>query len=307
MGLWQTKPAAPTPPVTDNNIRISVPMPAPPPPSAPLIPAITVVANGGWYKMIAWGVVLIGVAVGIYYLYKRITGKPTNLDRMPRMLSNSATNVGTDGKSGTVIEEGTLKVIKESDYTLQFWIYIKDWEYKYSEFKSVLVRGEGTPKIYLHPTDNKMMIDFKVYPSGEPAVGSTALHSDVFTCEVDDIPIQTWTSVSISLFQRNVDVYIGGKLTNSFVLSGIAKPSVGNIVIGPNGGFSGSICDVTLVPNSIGPIDAQNFHGAGSTCGGTAAVAADTAPEDTFSLKMFGYTFKFEHFENENKVKRNTW
>ena len=44
--------------------------------------------------------------------------------------------------------------------------------------------------------------------------GHSDFTDDVFTCEVPNIPLQTWFSVSATVFGRNLDVYIDRKKYN---------------------------------------------------------------------------------------------
>jgi hypothetical protein len=103
------------------------------------------------------------------------------------------------------------------------------------------------------------------------------------------------------VFQRNLDVYINGRLVKSCVLPGIPKPVVGDIVIGDNGGFSGSVCSVNSYTNMLGPDDARAFFAGGTRCQApspTKAAAVD--PNSTF-VTLFGYTFRFSTLDKAGK------
>jgi hypothetical protein len=295
MGLLQAKPAVP-----DNTIKVSVPMPVAP-------PAQTIIkSTGGWYKVFFWLFVLTCVGLGVAFIYGKVTGT-SGTSGLPGLDKNSplgTPTTPTSGKSVTTISN--LPVITNSDFTIQFWLNVNDWEYNYNTKKTLLVFESNNPKISLHPTENKLMVSVNM-------TGGTATAPIVFEFEVEDIPIQTWTSISITFFQRNVDTYIGGKLVKSVVLPGIMAlnnktTATNTIVVGSaTAGFSGSVCDVTMKPASIGPIDAESFQGTGCSCVAKKP-ASPTNNRKSWHMSIFGLDFSFtDHFENENKVKRNQW
>ena len=173
-----------------------------------------------------------------------------------------------------------LSAERDGGYGMQWWMYVKDWNYGYGKPKSVVKRPDSTnsavlnPHISLHPTDNSLQISVSVYPATEGGSGKAtpapAGHSgsadDVFVCEVPNIPLQTWFSVSVTVFGRNMDIYIDGKLVKSCFLSGVPKPAVGDIQLTPDGGFSGRMCNFYHYPKMLTPADALSFWSAGTSC-----------------------------------------
>jgi hypothetical protein len=194
---------------------------------------------------------------------------------------------------------------QDGAYGMQFWMYIQDWNYKYGIEKHVVSRGDPSnggimnPSISLHPTDNSLKISISVYGDGsssksEPApAGHSGATDDVYICEVPDIPLQTWLAVSVTLFSRNLDVYINGKLVKSCVLSGVPKSVGGNIDVNAGGGFSGHVCSFYHYPRMLTPDDAQAFYSQGTSC--TAATDPST------STKVTGYGFKFGVYDAAGK------
>lgn len=173
-----------------------------------------------------------------------------------------------------------LSAEREGGYGMQWWMYVKDWNYGYGKKKSIVKRPDATnsgitnPLISLHPTDNSLQVSVSIYPStdggsgkAEPApAGHSGSSDDVFVCEVPNIPLQTWFSVSVTVFGRNLDIYLDGKLVKSCFLTGVPKPAVGDISLTPDGGFSGRICNFYHYPKMLTPSDALSFWSAGTTC-----------------------------------------
>jgi hypothetical protein len=201
-----------------------------------------------------------------------------------------------------------LSAGNQGGYGIQWWMYVKDWNYGYGQEKMVLSRPDTTdasimnPKVTLHPTDNVLRVSVSVFPSGdagtsvtEPAPANAAGSTDdVFVCEVPNIPLQKWFSVSLTVFERNVDIYIDGKLVKSCFLSGVPKPAVGDIQIAGNGGFSGLVCDLSTYPKMLTPTDAATFYAGSTSC--RSATDANTPLTSTT-----GYSVKFGVYDTVGK------
>jgi hypothetical protein len=224
-----------------------------------------------------------------------VTGAPTVPDQVPLPL---------DGKTMTVIPAANMPMIQGADNGVQFWMYIKDWDYQFGKKKSILFRKDSTnatfknPDISLHETDNSLNVTVSIFPassgagaSSSPAPSNSASASgDSYTCTIENVPLQTWFSVSVTVFQRNLDVYINGKLVKSCVLPGVPRPAVGDIVIGNDKGFSGSVCNVHAYPKMLGPSDAAAFFARGTNCSSfVQPSSSDNTTDSEYSL--FGYTF----------------
>jgi len=230
------------------------------------------------------------------------TGPDSSGDKVPAPI---------DGKTRTVISAGDAPLSTGSDYGLQFWMYISDWDYHFGVEKPVLKRiasgnnATVNPFISLHPTDNSLNVRVSVYPSDNTAGAANpgaSTTGDSYTCTVENVPLQSWFSVSVTVFQRNMDVYINGRLVKSVVLPGVPKPAVGDIVLNDTGGFSGSICNVHSYGGMLGPADAKSFFSAGTTCQAPAPTTGAGAPpsSDTF-ITLFGYTFRFSTIDKTGK------
>ena len=208
---------------------------------------------------------------------------------------------GRTAQTSSSIQGNKAPLSSQQDgaYSMQWWMFVKDWNYGYGKQKSIVKRTDPTnlsiqnPYISLHPTDNSMQISVSVFPSTEggssktePApAGNSASTDDVFVCDVPDIPLQSWFSVSISIFGRNLDVYINGNLVKSCFLSGVPKPATGDINLTSDGGFSGKICNFYHFSRMLTPGDAMSFFNNGTSC------KNDSGTENTSSAT--GYSVKF--------------
>jgi hypothetical protein len=196
-----------------------------------------------------------------------------------------------DGKVGATIPS----VVSGSNTSLQFWMYIKDWSYKFGQPKPVIAQtsstdpGTSVPAVVLHPTDNALQISISLYPSGTDVNTVNTGSGTAQLITVENVPLQSWFAVSITTYGRNVDVYINGRLQKSAVLDGIPMPASGNLIIGGGGGFSGAVCTVHSSSTKIESSDAGAFYGAGTVCSSSTPASASQLS----NLSLFGYTFVF--------------
>jgi len=185
-------------------------------------------------------------------------------------------------------------------YGIQWWMFIQDWNYGYGQEKPVLIRADSSssavmnPKVTLHPTDNVLRVAVSVFPTdasggvSEPvAANAPETAEDTFTCEVPNIPLQSWFSVSLTVFGRNLDIYLNGMLVKSCFMSGVPKPAAGDIQITPNGGFSGQVCGLQSSSKMLNPSDALGFYAASNSC----VSSVPGAPTDLANTT--GYSVKF--------------
>jgi len=266
-------------------------------------------ASTGFNTMSWWAkglVVIIGLglvifsAILIYNAVAAANGKPGVKIGAPSVADQAP--LPLDGKKLTTIPAANVAISDGADNGVQFWMYIKDWDYQFGKKKSILFRKDSTnsafrnPDISLHETDNSLNVSVSIYPasSGAGAASSPAASNsgsatgDSYTCTVENVPLQTWFAVSVTVFQRNLDIYINGKLVKSCVLPGVPRPAAGDILVGANEGFSGSVCNVHSYPKMLGPTDAAAFFALGTNCATFAQPPSDTGDK---GFSIFGYTF----------------
>jgi hypothetical protein len=90
---------------------------------------------------------------------------------------------------------------------------------------------------------------------------SSMANSSVSTCTIENVPIQKWTNLIISLYGRTLDTYLDGKLVRTCVLPGV--PYIDNnadILVTPNGGFSGYTTTFKYFQNASNPQEAYDLY-----------------------------------------------
>jgi hypothetical protein len=206
--------------------------------------------------------------------------------------ANDMSPTETDGKSGTKMPSN----MSGTNTGLQFWMYIKDWDYRFGQKKMVIDVSDATnpnvvaPGISLHPTDNTLDFEVSLHSTGSNTDTTDIGHGESQIVSVENVPLQAWFSVSVTIFQRNIDIYINGRLVKSAVLAGIPKPANGSLTVGGGGGFSGAVCTIHTSSTQLVPSDAAAFYAAGTAC--STSTAGSTTSEMS-KLSLFGYTFIF--------------
>lgn len=169
--------------------------------------------------MLYWVIFIISVIIAIYLYRKLWTRKRT------RILKNIES-----AQQEKRYPPSYLKLhnhFKGMSFSLSFWMYISDWNYKFMKDKEVFQK-DGL-RCYLKGENNDMILEIPVYNNTKPEV-------IVFK----NVPLQKWMQVTIVFENRTVDLWINDTLYISKTLSNIpmiddSKP----FVLSKNGGFSG--------------------------------------------------------------------
>ena len=161
-----------------------------------------------------------------------------------------------------------------SNYAYSIWFYINDWNVNYGTKKILFERkdskGNLSPSVVLGSFENNLDITLAVYPDQNTEAnpdGSMPTH----TCSVENVPIQKWVNLIVSLNGRSLDVYLDGKLVRTCVLPGVAmvdKDADIHLTPTPPGGFDGFTSKFQYIPNPVNPQEAYNIYKAGYGGGG---------------------------------------
>jgi hypothetical protein len=160
------------------------------------------------------------------------------------------------------------QVTQGMNHTFSSWIYIKDWNYKFGQYKNILWKGNPPtksstagnpnignihcPSIWLYPLTNSLKV-----------VTSTSASERVESCDIQNIPLMSWVHIVYVLNNRAVDIYINGKLERSCALRGI--PTISNdpvyITSGkPQAGFYGKIGKTQYFTKALLPNEVANIY-----------------------------------------------
>jgi hypothetical protein len=229
----------------------------------------------------------------------------------PVSLQNTVTSMFVSNNN--VIMAKDIPENNSSNFTLSVWFYIDNWGNNISNEKNVLymsvdssaptlpelssvLTGLSTkvekdistnqlkPKninIALDKYENNLLIDIETYldkNSGSNSSSANANKRNYTRYKIPNIPVQKWNNLTLSVDARTLDVYLDGKLRNSFIMHGLYKNYYStsekkNIYIGnmsqgtnasnnngTNSGFEGYITRIRYENDSINPQEAYNIY-----------------------------------------------
>jgi len=201
-------------------------------------------------------------------------------------LRNSLTNSMLNGQnpltiSATKLDGSTSNI--PSNFSYSVWMYVNDWNYRYGETKVVFgrmgsptVKGSGDiagvsgsnpcPVVVLSPLENDLVVSLGCFPgvnneSQAIEALSSSSNTVVHNCKIQNIPIQKWLNLIISVYGRSLDVYMDGKLVKTCLLPGIANVNKNSdVYLTPGGGFSGWTTKFKYWASSTNPQKAWNIY-----------------------------------------------
>jgi len=187
--------------------------------------------------------IIIGVIVfvGIIYALSWIFGTGANLTDF------------ADATVETVIPADKLgsTATNAANYAFSIWIYISDWSGSYGQAKVIMSRDVAKPLVTLGALDNTLTTTVTLQDGSQQP------------CTIQNIPIQKWTNILISIDDKALDTYMNGKLVKTCILPQVcALPtkSNSNIYVTPKGGFTGYTARLKYWPTPVSPQEAWNVY-----------------------------------------------
>lgn len=227
-----------------------------------------------------------------------------------------------------------------SNFMLSVWFYIDNWGQNISQNKNILYLASNVDTnvinefattsllglstkyeknttndsniyknlhISLDKYNNDLFIDIETYPDNSSDINIELVYTRYV---IKNIAIQKWNCLTLSVDNKTLDVYLDGKLRNSFILPGIYKGDVDsgkekNIYLGkigistiapdsststdiPNVGFEGYITRIRYQANGISPKEAYDIYKKG----------INSSHSKTFYNK-YGLKVSFMEYNNE--------
>ncbi len=194
-------------------------------------------------------VVTVLVLVLVVYLVVRLVNSYKSFQSR-----NTQIIPGTMQMNQTVrIDGSTLPQSVDQRYGMEFsysnWLFINDLNSSNSEGSVAHVYHKGTPSInpngdvddlvrgeigavqapgvWLDRRQNKLYILINTFPVGS--------EKSVFEmCTVENVPMKTWFHLAVVCINKNVDVFINGRLKKRQALKGLPRLNYGNLYVGGN-------------------------------------------------------------------------
>lgn len=204
--------------------------------------------------------ILFVLGIVVYFIYKAIVKSKKGDTENPILVSDSIDASDKDNAKSWFLPTSSGSSSPNMAFTISFWMYIVDWNYRYKHHKAILIKSNknrnngvnwknSAPGIWLSPIQNNLVVATKVMGRDELQI-----------CDVANIPIQKWVHVAYVLDNRTVDVYVDCKLERSCILTGVPSLNNGKLHLFPNGddkdvGFLGQLSSLRYFSSALRPVD----------------------------------------------------
>jgi len=127
--------------------------------------------------------------------------------------------VGNAGQTGLIVPNSAFPTTMTSNIMFSIWFFIEDYTTNLGNNKyicSLIGNNSGVfnPSLVLFLTPNNN--NFGIAIRTQNTSGSASLNFYY----IENIPLQKWNCLILSVVDRTLDVYLDGKLVNSFILEG---------------------------------------------------------------------------------------
>lgn len=170
--------------------------------------------------------------------------------------------VSYSGNTSLIVPNSAFPSSIGSNFMFTIWFFIDDFtaNINYSKYIATLMgynNSSNYPTLitFLTPYNNNLGIAIRT----QTGSGDDALNLYF----IENIPLQRWNCLIISVVDRTMDVYLDGKLVNSFILAGfyVPKPET-RLFIGNNDNrfFNGFITRARYANGGVNPRQAFSIY-----------------------------------------------
>ena len=192
-----------------------------------------------------------------------------------------------DGRKNIKFSHGSLP-LAGGYANYNFWIYITDYIYRKDEAKCIFFKGRidsnsnmnsanltddsghknnGSPGAWLLEQTNTLRILVPLEtifekPMNRPECYDSLGNKDgrnvqcnnklkVQACDIENIPLQRWVNINVTMTDNILDVWMDGSLRKSCSLAGYPKVNEEPLHINPGGGFNGFISKFSVTNSPL--------------------------------------------------------
>lgn len=230
----------------------------------PISSSISGFTNSKIVDIVLLVIIIVIICVSLYAIYKHFSNKRHN---EPLLIDQPV-----DATIARMILSENIPTSDSNEFTINFWMFVRDWNHNYNKPKCVLYYGDpnckqASPLIFLYPNTNNLMIRMAQNKKceGKSMNPFSCNYEGIFDnkkpCDVSNIPLQRWVQISVVLWNTTTDVYVNGKLARSCTYPDVPKMMTGqNIYIGQGGGFNGYISRLRYFNYAIDPRQAYVLY-----------------------------------------------
>ena len=178
------------------------------------------------------------------------------------------------GKTGKIIDNSKFPVTSSNNFMYSVWFYIDEYNTNLSEFKIISsiiglynsTQFISTLDLVLTPYNNNLIVG--ITTTSASITSGTNLGTNYGApyysiYYVENIPLQKWNCLTISVTDRTLDIYLEGKLVNSFILESFYMAATNQtLYLGNNteNFFKGYITRARYQAGGISPQEAYNIY-----------------------------------------------
>ena len=154
------------------------------------------------------------------------------------------------------IGSGSIPPGPTQNFTYSVWVYVSNWNA--GNEKIIFQRACGSsfcPKMAFDQNMNNVTVTLATYPSDSGSQVEA-------TCQIENVPLQAWTNLIMTLNGNALDCYLDGKLVRTCLMPGVPKLSgAGELVLTPNGkSFQGYTGNFQYFNRAVNPREAYAIY-----------------------------------------------
>jgi len=216
--------------------------------------------------------VVLVVGMIVYWIYQAVMKSRQGSDMNPILVPGPIDPTAKKNAKHWKLPISSSTNSPNLAFTMSFWMYIANWNYRYTEPKAILIKGtwqdggreDAAPGIWLARKTNRLVVATR-----------TKARGNLEFCDVDNIPLQKWVHVAYVLDNRVVDIYINGKLERSCVLTGVPllnnrdlylfplNPQKSDVVQKQDHGYMGQFSSLRYFSSALRPVDIARLYNEG--------------------------------------------
>ena len=174
------------------------------------------------------------------------------------------------GKTGKIVDNSKFPVTSSNNFMYSVWFFIDEYNTNLTEFKIISsiiglynsTQFISTLDLVLTPYNNNLGIGITTSSlSNVSGINTPTPYYNIYY--IENIPLQKWNCLIISVTDRTLDVYLEGKLVNSFILENFYMAATNQtLYLGNNSEnfFKGYITRARYQSGGISPQEAYNIY-----------------------------------------------
>ena len=135
------------------------------------------------------------------------------------------------------------------------WLYIENWNYNIGN-KKIILNADDNPIVYLDSYKNDLIFNLNLFNDTNDINIPKLL-------TLKNIPLQKWNNVILILKDRTVEMYLDGRLEETYLVDSVPKPITDLKVLPSDGnnrqGFYGQISKLQYFNKALNYTEIQEI------------------------------------------------